>query len=365
MNAGQWKRPGDATINKDKLSYWLWMAKLAEKGKVSCVFLADSYGGHEVYEGSMRAVLKGGTQAGFLDPFTIVSAMAAVTESVGFAITGSTSYIPPYLSARMFSSLDHLSGGRVGWNIVTSWSKSAAQAFGKEDATAHDERYKMADEYMDLSYNLFNGTWADDAQVWDRENNIAYDPDKTKKISFNGDYFKFTGRHQAHPSPQRTPFLFQAGTSKSGVAFAAKHAEGIYCGGLAPEGTMDAIAENRARAKANGRDPSTVKSMIGITPIVGRTMEEAQEKYEEALRYADPVAGLAQFCGYSGMDLSQMGLDEEFNENNVKVGGNAVHAIIKALKEGDQTGQAWTPRRIGLKQAMGGVSRGQPICPYE
>jgi FMN-dependent oxidoreductase (nitrilotriacetate monooxygenase family) len=299
MNAGQWKRPGDATINKDRLEYWLWMAKLAERGKISCVFLADAYGGHETYQGSMNAVMRGGTQIGYLDPFTLVSAMAAVTKSVGFAVTGSSTYIPPYINARMFSSLDHLTNGRVGWNIVTSWSKSGAEAFGLKDIMAHDERYAVAEEYMDLMYNLWERTWADDAKVWDRENNMAYDPDKSQKIRFEGKYFSFTGRHQSHPSPQRTPFLFQAGTSKSGLAFAAKHAEGIYTGGLRPEGTRDATAAIRAQIAAEGRDPSMVKAMVGITPIVGRTLEEAQAKHAEALKYADPIAGLAQFCGYS------------------------------------------------------------------
>lgn len=159
MNAGQWTREGDMTIDKYRLDYWLWMAKLAEKGKISCIFLADAYGGYETYKGSMDTVLRGGTQAGYLDPFMIVSAMTAVTKSVGIAVTGSTSYIrrqsnlaqtcalltdgrgsAPYINARSFSSLDHLSNGRVGWNIVTSWSKSAAQAFGVKNALPHDVR---------------------------------------------------------------------------------------------------------------------------------------------------------------------------------------------------------------------------------
>lgn len=314
MNAGQWRRPGDMTSQKDRLDYWLWMARLAEKGKISCVFLADAYGSHEVYTGSSGPVLRGGTQAGYLDPFTIVAAMGAVTTSLGFAVTGSTSYIPPYANARTFSSLDHLTNGRVGWNIVTSWSKSAAEAFGLENAVPHDERYAMADEYMDLMYRMWNGTWADDAKVWDVQAGVAYDPEKTRKIHFDGKYFRFTGRHQTHPSPQRTPFLFQAGTSKSGMAFAAKHAEGIYTGGLTPAGSKDGIAAIRAQAAARGRDPSTVKAFIGITPIVGRTVEEAQAKYEEALKYADPIAGLAQFCGYAVRYTTRPGVTANYHE---------------------------------------------------
>jgi FMN-dependent oxidoreductase (nitrilotriacetate monooxygenase family) len=378
VNAGQWKREGDTTKDKDRLPYWLWMAKLAERGKISCIFLADTYGGHEVYTGSMAPVLRGGTQAGFLDPFIVASAMASVTESVGIAVTGSTSYIPPNINARQFSALDHLSNGRVGWNIVTSFSKSAAQAFGQKDTMAHDERYEMAEEYMDLMYNMWNGSWADDAKTWDTKNNVAYDPDKTKKLKFEGKYFGFDGRFQSHPSPQRTPFLFQAGTSKKGTQFAARHAEGIYTGGVRPEGTKDSIKEMRRIAAASGRDPSTIKAFIGISPVLGRTLEEAQAKFKLAEEAADAHAGLAQFCGYSGMDLSKYPFDEPFNMDNVEEGGNQIvrtaihpelhfkrgnadsiilqHTIIRALREGDDTGLPWTPRCIGLFQALGGVS---------
>jgi FMN-dependent oxidoreductase (nitrilotriacetate monooxygenase family) len=384
VNAGQWKREGDTTKDKDRLPYWLWMAKLAEKGKISCIFLADTYGGHEVYTGSMAPVLRGGTQAGFLDPFIVASAMASVTESVGIAVTGSTSYIPPNINARQFSALDHLSNGRVGWNIVTSFSKSAAQAFGQKDTMAHDERYEMAEEYMDLMYNMWNGSWADDAKTWDTKNNVAYDPDKTKKLKFEGKYFGFEGRFQSHPSPQRTPFLFQAGTSKKGTQFAARHAEGIYTGGVRPEGTKDSIKEMRRIAVASGRDPSTIKAFIGISPVLGRTLEEAQAKFKLAEEAADAHAGLAQFCGYSGMDLSKYPFDEPFNMDNVEEGGNQIvrtaihpelhfrrenadstilqHTIIRALREGDGTGLPWTPRRIGLFQALGGVSI---LCSHE
>ena len=174
-------------------------------------------------------------------------------------------------------------------------------------------------------------------------------------LTEEGKYFKFTGRHQTHPSPQRTPFLFQAGTSKSGQAFAAKHAEGIYTGGIAPAGSKDGIAFIRAQAAARGRDPSTIKAFIGMTPILGHTIEEAQAKYEEVVKYADPIAGLAQFCGYAGIDLSSYPLDEPFDLSK-ETGQNQIHTIIRAFEEGDTTGLPWTPRRVGMKQAMGGVS---------
>jgi alkanesulfonate monooxygenase SsuD/methylene tetrahydromethanopterin reductase-like flavin-dependent oxidoreductase (luciferase family) len=175
----------------------------------------------------------------------LVTAMAAVTKTLGFGISGSTSYLNPYILARTFSSLDHLTNGRVAWNIVTSWAKSAAQSLGFDDIVPHDERYAVADEYMDLCYKLWESTWADDSVVWDREQRVAFDPAKVRKLehkgmpgassfdvyisdSDTGKYFKMSGHYQTHPSPQRCPVLFQAGTSKSGRAFASKHAEGEF-----------------------------------------------------------------------------------------------------------------------------------------
>jgi alkanesulfonate monooxygenase SsuD/methylene tetrahydromethanopterin reductase-like flavin-dependent oxidoreductase (luciferase family) len=150
------RRPEDVSNTKDTLKYYTNLAKLAEKGKISAIFFADWYAGFDVYGGSMDAMLSAGHQVAHLDPLPIVSAMAAVTESVAFAVTMSTSYVNPYVLARQFSTLDHLTGGRCAWNIVTSWSKSAANALGQEDVVPHDERYAVADEYMDVTYKYAN-----------------------------------------------------------------------------------------------------------------------------------------------------------------------------------------------------------------
>jgi alkanesulfonate monooxygenase SsuD/methylene tetrahydromethanopterin reductase-like flavin-dependent oxidoreductase (luciferase family) len=146
------RNPEDNSRTKDRLEYWLWLAQLAERGKITSIFIADSYAGHQTYAGSADASYKGGSHIGKLDPLVVISAMAAVTKSVSFGITASTSYIAPYALARTFSSLDHLSNGRVGWNIVTSHSTSAAQAFGMDEVVPHDERYAAAEEYMDIVY---------------------------------------------------------------------------------------------------------------------------------------------------------------------------------------------------------------------
>jgi alkanesulfonate monooxygenase SsuD/methylene tetrahydromethanopterin reductase-like flavin-dependent oxidoreductase (luciferase family) len=150
------------------------------------IFFADSYSLFDIYQSSTAPILRSGAHTGVLDPMVLIPAMASVTSSVGFGVTGSTSYLSPYTLARTFSSLDHLTEGRVAWNVVTSWSKSAALALGKDDVVPHDQRYEVAHEYMDLVYKFWESSWGDDAKVWDRENRIAYEPSLVKKIDHKG-----------------------------------------------------------------------------------------------------------------------------------------------------------------------------------
>lgn len=189
MSPGQWRDPDDIGTTKDRLPYWLNLAKLAERGKISFVFFADSYSGMEVYGRSQAAILRAGSHSASLDPMVVIPAMAAVTKNVGFGVTGSTSYLNPYILARTFSSLDHLTEGRIAWNVVTSWSKSAAKALGYDDVIPHDERYAMAEEYMDLVYKFWESSWADDSVAHDRVKRIAYDPEKIKKVEHKGTSF--------------------------------------------------------------------------------------------------------------------------------------------------------------------------------
>lgn len=186
MSPGQWRDPIDKTHGKDRLPYWLNLAKLAEEGKISFIFFADSYSLFDIYASSTAPILRAGAHCAALDPMVLIPAMAAVTKSVGFGVTGSTSYLTPFILARTFSALDHLTEGRVAWNVVTSWSKSAALALGKDDVVPHDERYEVAHEYMDLVYKFWESSWDEGAKVWDREERMAYDPEKVKKIVHKG-----------------------------------------------------------------------------------------------------------------------------------------------------------------------------------
>jgi FMN-dependent oxidoreductase (nitrilotriacetate monooxygenase family) len=279
--------------------------------------------------------------------------MAAVTKTVGFGVTASTSYLNPYLLARTMSSLDHLTDGRIAWNVVTSWSKAAAKALGADDVVPHDQRYEVAHEYMDLVYKLWESSWASEAVVRNPETRIAFDADKIKKIEHAGQYLKCSAPHQTHPSPQRTPVIFQAGTSKSGRAFASKHAEAIYIGGLIPSQSAASVKAIRAEAAAQGRDPASIKFFVGISPIIGRTVEEANAKYERAKKYTNYIGGLAQFSGYTGIDLSHFPVDEVFDLKDA-ANDMAVHSILNNFNAASGTDEKWTPRKLGEKMALGG-----------
>lgn len=176
-------------------------------------------------------------------------------------------------------------------------------------------------------FRLWESSWADDAVVYDQKTQTAFEPSRIRKVEHNGKYLKCSARHQTHPSPQRTPVIFQAGTSKAGRAFASKHAECIYIGGLVPAQSADVVKQIREDAKQNGRDPQSVKFFVGISPIIGKTLEEAQAKAAIAEENADVIGGLAQFCGYTGVDLSRFPLDEPF-ELTQSPGDNAIHSFL-------------------------------------
>lgn len=202
---------------------------------------------------------------------------------------------------------------------------------------------------------LWESSWAPDSVVLDKKSGLGFDADKIEKIEHRGKYFNMSGRNQVHPSPQRTPVLFQAGTSKAGAAFASKHAEAIFLNTFNATQAAKTISEMRAAAAANGRDPQSIKFFPCFMPIMGRTKEEAQAKYDTAVANADPVAGLAQFSGYTGIDLASFPLDEPMDLSGMSQ-AMAIQAVFKSLAASEEEGQeAWTPRRLGMRMALGGL----------
>lgn len=251
--------------------------------------------------------------------------MAAVTKNLAFGITASTTYDQPYTLARRFTTVDHLSDGRLAWNIVTSYLESAARNYGLSTQVEHDERYRIADEYMDVLYKLWEGSWKDDAVVKDVEKGVYADPAKIRPIAHDGKYFKVPGIYPCEPSRQRTPFLFQAGTSKSGRAFGAKHAEAIFIEGQTPEKVRPSVDMIKKLAKEEyGRDPDSIKFIAAISIVAAETDEAAQAKWEEMVSYMDKEGTLAMFGGWTGIDLSTYSDDEDFRF----IGMPAVQSLI-------------------------------------
>lgn len=346
INHGLWAHPRDRSSEYHSVEYWTELAQLLERGLFDGLFLADIVGVYDVYQGNVDLTLRESIQLPVNDPLLLISAMAASTRHLGFGVTANLSYEAPYLFARRMSTLDHLSRGRVGWNIVTGYLDSAARAMGRSEQAAHDRRYDQADEYLEVLYKLWEGSWADDAVIADRERRIYARPERVRPVHHQGEFYQVEGYHLSEPSPQRTPVLFQAGASPRGSRFAGQHAECIFIMGQDRESVRRQVDSLRAAAQAAGRDPQALKVFMGITVVVGATEQEAREKHAEYLRYASPEAGLAHYAASTGIDLSRYGLDEPILPQQT----NAIESAAKALtRNGD-----WSVRRILEQNALGG-----------
>lgn len=277
---GMWVHPDNNRHRFNDLSFWTEVAELCEHGAFDAVFLADVVGAYDTFRNGPETALREGMQIPNNDLLLVIPAMAQVTRNLGFGVTFSTTYEPPFAFARRMSTLDHLTKGRVGWNIVTSYLRNAAQNFGLDDQIPHDERYERADEYLDVLYKLWEGSWDDDAVVVDRENRVYADPAKVRYIDHVGEHFRVKGPHLTEPSRQRTPVLFQATGSPAGMEFAGRHAEVVFTGGGTPADVRRNIANMRAKAAEHGRDPADIKFIVQAGVIVGKTDAAARDKLE-------------------------------------------------------------------------------------
>jgi FMN-dependent oxidoreductase (nitrilotriacetate monooxygenase family) len=290
---GLWRLPGNNRERHNDIEYWIELARLLESGGFDAVFLADVIGTYDVFRGSADTSIREGLQIPNNDPSLVVPAMAAVTRHLGFGITFSTTYEPPFAWARRLSTLDHLTKGRVGWNIVTSYLPNAARNFGHDGEVEHDRRYEIADEYLDVLYKLWEGSWDDDAIITDRENNVYADPAKIRAIFHDGTYYKVEGPHLPSPSRQRTPVLFSATASGAGTRFAGKHSEVVFTGGPSAAFLRQTITGIREAAVAAGRRADDVKFITTAGIIVGRTKAEAAAKLADYERLTSPEGYLA------------------------------------------------------------------------
>jgi FMN-dependent oxidoreductase (nitrilotriacetate monooxygenase family) len=345
INHGLWTHPRDNSSQYKTLAYWTELAQLLERGLFDGLFIADIVGVYDIYQDSVDVTLKESIQLPVNDPLLLVSAMAAVTQHLGFGLTANLTYEAPYLFARRLSTLDHLSGGRVGWNIVTGYLDSAAKAMGLTEQMEHDRRYDQADEYLEVLYKLWEGSWEDDAVVQDRERRIYAQPEKVHKVQHEGEFYRVEGYHLCEPSPQRTPLLFQAGSSTRGLQFAGQHAECVFISGQNKPATRAQVDKVRNAAIAAGRDGQAVKVFMGLTVIVAATQAQAWAKHAEYLSYASAEAGVAHFAASTAIDFARYELDEPIEY----VKGNAIESATKTLQNND-----WTRRKLLDQHALGG-----------
>ncbi|UZE01276.1 LLM class flavin-dependent oxidoreductase [Pseudomonas mediterranea] len=345
INHGLWTHPQDTSTQYNTLEYWTGLAQLLERGLFDGLFIADIVGVYDVYQQSVDVTLKESIQLPVNDPLLLVSAMAAVTKNLGFGLTANLTYEPPYLFARRMSTLDHLSRGRVGWNIVTGYLDSAAKAMGLTAQVEHDRRYDQADEYLQVLYKLWEGSWENDAVLNDRQQRIYARPEKVHKVRHQGEFYQVEGYHLCEPSPQRTPVLFQAGSSERGLQFAGRHAECVFISGQNKAATRSQVDKVRASAVQDGRKPEDIKVFMGLNVIVGETEETAWAKHAEYLSYASAEAGVAHFSASTGIDFSEYALDEPIQY----VKNNAIQSATRILQNND-----WTRRRLLEQHALGG-----------
>jgi len=342
IHHGMWTHPQDRSVEFNSLSYWTDLARLLERGLFDGMFIADILGVYDVYQQGIELTARESIQLPVNDPLMLVSAMAGVTQHLGFGVTANLSYEAPFPFARRLSTLDHLTQGRIGWNIVTGYLDSAARAMGMKQLLAHDRRYDQADEFLDVSYQLWEGSWQDEALVVDRQRRLYADASKIHPVNHQGEFYQVQGYHLSSPSPQRTPLLFQAGTSERGVRFAARHAECSFVNASTPAAMRQQTQRLRQAAVEAGRHASDIRIFMGVSVIVAPSEREAQEKYRSYLEYASPEAGIAHFSSSIGVDLAAFDLDTPIETRETR----AIESVSKAYS-------GWTRRRLLEQHAMG------------
>src|SRR5262245_48351986 len=350
QSPGLWVHHEDQMCAYTELGTWVELAQLLERGKFDALFLADVVGVYDVYRGSREAALTQAAQIPVNDPMLLIPAMAYATEHLGFAFTSSVLQYHPFTFARLISTLDHLTKGRIAWNIVTSYLESAGRNFGQPGLPPHDERYDIADEYLEVCYKLWEASWAEGAVVKDRRRGVYADPAKVRDIDHEGRYFRVHGCHLAEPSPQRTPVLYQAGASPRGRQFAARHAECVFVLGANPQVVGQYIQDTREKARQRGRNPEDLLFLAYVKVITGDTEAAARWKYEGFFEQISYDGGLALLSGWTGIDFGQFAPEQplEYIETN------AIRTIVHGFTEADPS-RKWTMRDLAKYVGIGGA----------
>ena len=346
IQQGMWQHPRDRSAEYDSLAHWTGLARLLERGLFDGLFLADVLGVYDVYGGTPDTALREAVQVPLLDPLMLVPAMAAVTDHLGFGVTVNLAYEQPFTFARRMSTLDQLTGGRIGWNIVTGYLDSAARAMGFTAQMAHDDRYDLADEFMQAVYALWEGSW-DDSAVQRQPGRFA-DPAMVRRVQHAGAQYRIDAMALVAPTPQRTPVLYQAGSSERGQIFAGRHAECVFVNGGSKPRVAKLVADLRVAAA-----PRSIQVFVGATPVIGRTQTEAQALLAEYQSCSSVEGALAHAAASLGIDFARYGWDEPVDASPT----DAIRSNIEAMTK--QLGAGWTKRMLADQFVLG--SRQPPI----
>ena len=295
-----WRHPGASPLPLTDIQYSVELAQKAEAGLFDSIFLADVLG----LWNDVRA-----TPFNWLEPITTLAALSMATKRIGLIATASTTYTEPYNLARQFSSLDHISRGRVGWNIVTTWSHQAGSNYNGLQF-GHADRYERAEEYMSVVNGLWD-SWSDDAIVDDRAGGLYADPKRVRTIDFKGPNYQVRGPLNLPRSPQGRPVFVQAGSSDTGRKFAARHAEAVFTAHMEKATAKAFYGDLKTLVAAEGRNPDHVLILPGFSPVLGSTEAEAQRYSDELNALADVEIGRSRMSGrFGGYDFSKIPLDQ-------------------------------------------------------
>jgi FMN-dependent oxidoreductase (nitrilotriacetate monooxygenase family) len=299
-----WRHPAASPLPLTDIRYYQELALMAERGLFDSLFLADQLAlGEDVAQ----------APRGWLEPVTVLSALAVSTTRIGLIATASTTYTEPFNLARQFASLDHISRGRIGWNIVTSWMAAAARNYGAEGQVSHADRYARGEEFVQLVKALWD-SWADDAVLDDRAAGLYARHGRIRRVDHRGAYYRVAGPLNMPRPPQGWPVLVQAGSSEAGRGFAARHAEAIFTAHMHKTTAQAFYADLKRRARDAGRAPEQVLILPGLSPLIGATEQEAQRLWRELDELSDPEVGRKRLSArFGGHDFSRLSLDQRLS----------------------------------------------------
>ncbi|RGD90061.1 LLM class flavin-dependent oxidoreductase [Acinetobacter sp. SWAC57] len=322
-----WRHPEVNPEDVTSLEHLKNLAKIAEQGKFDAIFFADGLG----WPQAAPHLLAKGAPAYYWEPLTVLSVLSQVTEKIGLISTISTSYLAPFHLARLFASLDHISHGRTGWNLVTSGTDFEAKNFNLTEQNKHTERYLRAREYVDVVKGLWD-SFDDDAYLFDQTSGNFFDASKLHYLNHQGEFYSVAGPLQSARPVQGYPVIVQAGSSEDGRHLAAETAEVVFTAQQTLEGAQAFYHDIKARAAAFGRDPDSIKVMPGIMPIVAETYEQALEKFEQLQSLIDPVVGVGLLSAFLGnIDWEKYSLDDPVPDFPVTEGWQSRQQLLLDL----------------------------------